>query len=187
MTTVSWWKVRPENLQDEYGKLAPKVTKYHDPAFRALSGEENLGIEALQNSWFGTALEELAQMCGAFLAATTGVSPPAGSATMPDESAKKPCHTAPRLSITVEVGDALNFCDALLTASASKSTGSMEDGRAANGNNTSGTGVSPGATFSPVSFQQASVYPLHLRDDVFGCPPEFDVISTNNLAEHLGG
>ncbi|CAM9397242.1 unnamed protein product, partial [Hapterophycus canaliculatus] len=166
-TDVSWWKLRPESLQDEYGKLAPRVTK-HDPTSADVSGGANLGVEALQNSWLGTALEELAQMCGAFLAATPA----------------KPGNTAPRLTIIVHVGDSLNYCDALLTAS-SKSPGSTEDDRTANGNST-GIGVSPGATFAPVSFQQGSVHPLHLRDNIFSCPPEFDVISTNNLAEHLG-
>lgn len=185
MTTVSWWKLRPENLQDEYGKLAPRVTKNQDPTFHSLSGGANLGTETLQNSWFSTALEELAQMCGAFLAATPPASPSVGLNASPDETAKRPCNAEPHLTIIVQAGDSLNFCDALLTASASKSPGSREDGRKTNGNDSS-NGVSPGATFAPISFQQASVHPLHLRDNVFRCPPKFDVISTNNLAEHLG-
>ncbi|CAM9230359.1 unnamed protein product [Scytosiphon promiscuus] len=185
-TDVSWWKLRPENLQDAYSKLAPRVTKHQDPVPHGISGRENLSAESLQNSWFGTALEELAQMCGAFLAATDEAAPPADSNTVPDESAKKLSNGEPRLNIIVQVGDALNFCDALLTTSGSKSPSSTEDGRTGNGKSTSNTGMSPGASFAPVSFQQASVHPLHLRDDVFRCPPEFDVISTNNLAEHLG-
>ncbi|CAN0510966.1 unnamed protein product, partial [Ectocarpus sp. 12 AP-2014] len=152
---LSWWKVRPESLQDEFGKLAPRVTKHHDAGSHSGPGGPKVANGVRQNAWFGTALEELAQMCGAFLAATnTTVST-----------------AAPSLGIILQVGDSLNFCDALLTASPSR--GTAED-------------CTTSAVFAPISFQQGSVQPLHLRADVFSCQPEFDVISTNNLVEHLG-
>ncbi|CAM9120897.1 unnamed protein product [Ectocarpus sp. 6 AP-2014] len=154
-TDVSWWKVRPESLQDEFGKLAPRVTKHRDAGSHSGPGGPKVANGVRQDAWFGTALEELAQMCGAFLAATsTSVS-----------------SAAPALGIILQVGDSLNFCDALLTASPSR--GAVED-------------CTTSAEFAPISFQQGSVQPLHLRADVFSCQPEFDVISTNNLVEHLG-
>eukprot|EP00752_Nemacystus_decipiens_P005603 g5071.t1 len=165
-TDVSWWKLQPDNRQEEYGMLAPQVTKPREASHSNERGA--LSIEARQSSWFGAALEELAQMCGAFLAATGGTraAPQTGSAS--DASGGG----APHLSVTLQVGDSLNFCDALLTAKPSP----PDSARAA----------ATGAVFEPVSFQQASVQPLHLRADVFDWPPEFDVISTSNMAEHLG-
>ncbi|CAB1098062.1 unnamed protein product [Ectocarpus sp. CCAP 1310/34] len=64
-----------------------------------------------QEAWLSTALEELAQMCGALLrvTATSNADSSAGS----------------RLSINVHVGDALNFCDTLL-ACASPAWGSAD-------------------------------------------------------------
>ncbi|CAM9183760.1 unnamed protein product [Ectocarpus fasciculatus] len=153
---LSWWKLRPENLQDEFGKLAPRVTKHHETGSQSGPGGPKVASEVRQKAWFGAALEELAQMCGAFLAATSTSVPTA----------------APSLGITMQVGDALNFCDALLTASLSP--GTTEDC------------TTPSAVFAPISFQQGSVQPLHLRAGVFRCPPQFDVINTSNLAEHLG-
>lgn len=97
---VAWWKLRKESLQDEYGKLAPAVIKY--PDFHFLGCKEGSVSSAtaqigMQTAWFGAALEELAQMCGAFLEATAP--------------------TTPRLRITIHAGEALNFCDALVAAS----------------------------------------------------------------------
>lgn len=118
-------------------------------------------------------------MCGAFLAGTaTAVKPKTAS------TPKSPSTVAPHLSITLQVGDSLNFCDALMTASLSPASvvGNPRSGPGTQ----DGTARSPGAVFEPVSFQQGSVEPLHLRAGVFAYPPEFDVISTTNLAEHLG-
>lgn len=172
--TVSWWKLQPDDLQDEFGKLAPRVTQHQRAHSHSGVRGANLTNEVRQNAWFCTALEELAQMCGAFLAATATAAtpPPAGGASAP------PSAGAPHVKITVQVGDALNFCDALLTASASPTS-------AAKGAPNSTVGAS-GAVFEPLSFQQGSLQPLHLRADEFGYPPKFDVISTSNLAEHLG-
>lgn len=172
--TVSWWKLQSANLQDEFGKLAPRVTKHQEA--HSLGGLEgpNVTNEVRQTAWFCTALEELAQMCGAFLAATptAAASPPAGCASAPLSAG------APHVKITVQVGDSLNFCDALLTASASPTS-------AAERAPSSAAGAS-GAMFEPLAFQQGSLQPLHLRADEFDYPPEFDVISTSNLSEHLG-
>lgn len=177
--TVSWWKLRPENLQDEYGKLAPRVTKRQEVETHNCPGRPKLSAETLQSSWFGTALEELAQMCGAFLAVTaTAVKSKAAS------TSNSPSTVAPQISITIQVGDSLNFCDALMTASPSPAL-VVGNPRSASGTQDD-TARYPGAIFEPVSFQQGSVEPLHLRAGVFAYPPEFDVISTTNLAEHLG-
>ena len=53
--------------------------------------------------------------------------------------------------------------------------------------------VGPGAssssspTFGGIAFQQGTLQPFRLRKDTFGgLRTEFDVISTSNLAEHLG-
>lgn len=174
--TVSWWKLRPENLQDEYGKLAPRVTKHQGVDNHHRPGGPKVSAEARQNAWFGTALEELAQMCGAFLAVTTTAVKPT-AAGISDSSST----VAPHISITIQVGDSLNFCDALLTASPSPASAAGDPGCTQ-----SSAARSPGAVFDPVSFQQGSVEPLQLRVNVFAYPPEFDVISTTNLAEHLG-
>lgn len=174
--TVSWWKLQPGDLQDEYGKLAPTVTKQREMNSDCGPEGAKLSNEARQSTWFGAALEELAQMCGAFLAATrTPVTP------LVDPTSNLSCTGAPHLSITFQVGDSLNFCDALLAATSSPySTQDSPSGcRSA--------AEHPGVVFEPLSFQQGSLQPLHLRADVFRCPPEFDVISTSNLAEHLGG
>lgn len=174
LLTVSWWKLQPDSLQDEFGKLAPRVTLHQEVGSHSGLGGAKLANEVHQNSWFCTALEELAQMCGAFLAATsTAVTPPAGSTSGP------PSAGAPPVRITVQVGDSLNFCDALLTASAPPGSS------AAKGGSGSAAGDS-GAIFEPLSFQQGSLQPLHLRAEEFDYPPAFDVISTSNMAEHLG-
>ncbi|CAM9120819.1 unnamed protein product [Ectocarpus sp. 6 AP-2014] len=152
---LSWWKLRPERLQGEFGKLAPRVTKHLEAGAHSGPGGPKVANALRQNAWFGTALEELAQMCGAFLAATSTSVPTA----------------TPHLDITMQVGDALNFCDALLTAS--PWLGTAED-------------CATSAVFAPISFQQGSVQPLHLRAGIFSYPPQFDVINTSNLAEHLG-
>ncbi|CAM9115690.1 unnamed protein product, partial [Ectocarpus sp. 13 AM-2016] len=150
----SWWKLRPERLQDEFGKLAPRVTTHLENGAHSGPGGPKVANAVRQNVWFGTALEELAQMCGAFLAATSTSEPTA----------------TPHLDITMHVGDALNLCDALLTGS--PSLGAAED-------------CTTSAVFAPISLQPGSVQPLHLRAGICSCPPQYDVINTCNLAEHL--
>ncbi|CAN0555721.1 unnamed protein product, partial [Ectocarpus sp. 8 AP-2014] len=110
-----------------------------------------------QNVWFVTALEELAQMCGAFVRATA------------------------KLSITIHVGDALNCCDALLAAS---TTLSSARSREENGI-TAPKDVFPPVfcqqgTLQPVQLRADA---LMTPSGFF----EFDVINTSNLSEHLGG
>ena len=70
---VAMWKLRPEGLQGEYGKLAPRVTKHE--AINSYIGKDGPSASPIpprvaQDAWLGVALEELAQMCGAFLGAT---------------------------------------------------------------------------------------------------------------------
>ncbi|CAN0267812.1 unnamed protein product, partial [Ectocarpus sp. 12 AP-2014] len=163
-TDVCWWKLRPENLQGEFGKVAPKVTKPQGfnlagsgPTQAPFSFKPTAKTQRdTQNVWFVTALEELAQMCGAFVRATA------------------------KLSITIHVGDALNCCDALLAASAALSSArsSEENGVTA-----------PNDVFPPVFCQQGTLQPVQLRADALMTPSgsfEFDVINTSNLSEHLG-
>lgn len=161
---VSLWKLRPEGLQGEYGKLAPRVTKHEDiNSYIGKDGPSATPIppRVAQGAWLGTALEQLAQMCGAFLGVTVS----------------QPANTSPagtRLRIDVHVGDALDFCDALLAVPPTV--------RGAGGNTATSTPI------PPVSFQQATLQPLKLKDDVFAAtPPAFDVIKSSNLADHLGG
>lgn len=158
---MTYWKVRPENLQDEYGgKLAPRVTKRQsfDPCIAGGDRTTRIAPHALQEAWLGAALEELAQMCGAFLGATVNSTP------------KTP------LNIDIHVGDALDFCDVLLSGSSMVGDGSAST-------------INDGVTMtSPVAFQQSTLQPLHLRAGVFGgIAPTFDVIKSSNLADHLGG
>lgn len=164
---VSLWKVQPDNLQDEYGKLAPRVTKHQefDPCIDKDRPTTPIAPHVLQNAWFRSALEELAQMCGAFLRATACSTP-------------KSSPVVPRLNIDIHVGDALDFCDALLAAPST--VGSRGDDPATPSLDTE---VAP-----PVAFQQGTLQPLQLRVDVLGelAPPAFDVIKSSNLAEYLG-
>lgn len=160
---VSFWKLRDEETQEEYGKLAPRVTKEH--SFRLAGFESGSRVSSedeprIQGAWFIAALEELAQMCGSFL----------------KFASTREAH----LDIIVNVGDALNFCDALSAASFS-----LQEARL-------GTSLSNArearATFEPISFQQGTLQPLKLLYDVFWSEDslEYDVITTSNLAEHLG-
>lgn len=165
---VAWWKLREENLQDEYGKLAPAVSKY--PDFYILGCKEGTVSSAtaqfgMQTAWFSAALEELSQMCGAFLEATTP--------------------STPRLGLMIHAGEALNFCDALVVAA--PPSGSARPRGVEKGGDSQGESRSPPA---PVMFQQYTLQPLQLRAETLrffadGCPA-FDVINTSNLAEHLG-
>lgn len=164
------WKVRPENLQDEYGKLAPRVTKHPESNSCINQGGPPTATPCVvQDAWLGAALEELAQMCGGFLGATAYSTPNTSSPLVA------------RLNIKIHVGDALNFCDALLAASSA--VGLKGDDAA----NDTGTAHPGGTVTSPVAFQQGTLQPLHLRADIFGgLAPAFDVIKTSNLADHLG-
>ncbi|CAN0216257.1 unnamed protein product, partial [Ectocarpus sp. 6 AP-2014] len=161
--TASLWKLRPQSFQDEYGQQAPTVTK--PPEMNSQIGGGGSRVTSIptsvaQEAWLSAALEELAQMCGALLRAT--------ATSNADSSARS------RLSINVHVGDALNFCDALL-ACASPTRGSADaDGDTPKVSATRG---------SPVSFQQDTLQPLHIRA---GAVTEFDVISSSNLADYLG-
>ncbi|CAM9288454.1 unnamed protein product [Ectocarpus fasciculatus] len=163
-TDVGWWKLRPENIQGEFGKVAPKVTKPQgfDLASSGVTQAHSSFTPTAkmyhdtQNAWFITALEELSQMCGAFVRATA------------------------KLRISIHVGDALNCCDALLAASAASSSARSreEDGT-----------TSLKDVFPPVFCQQGTLQPVQLRADALMTPSglfEFDVINTSNLAEHLG-
>lgn len=126
----------------------------------------------MQAAWFSVALEELAQMCGAFLKATTSTSVSSVSHVLPE---------MPDLRINVQVGDALNFCDALLAASPPPEL------IGGGGDQTANSAAFSETVFPPVSFQQATLQPLQLRAEMATGPrPEFDVINTSNLAEHLG-
>ncbi|CAM9358762.1 unnamed protein product [Scytosiphon promiscuus] len=166
-TDVVWWKLQPEHLQDEYGKLAPRVTKHRE--LNSFIGKDSLTATAIphrimQEAWMGAALEELAQMCGAFLRLTSMTE-----------------LTVERLTINVHVGDALNFCDALVAMPHSVvplgESARHEDGCSRR---------FPSPATPPFFFQQGSLSPLYLCGGVFTGRPEFDVISTSNLAEHLG-
>eukprot|EP00752_Nemacystus_decipiens_P011512 g10222.t1 len=163
-TDVSLWKLRPQRLQDEYGKLAPRVTKHEEINSCMTQGDgpsaTPVAPSVARDAFLGVALEELAQMCGAFLGATTHR--PANDAATSTGGT--------RLTIDVHVGDALGFCDAL---------SAVPQGE---------TGGAP-TPIPPVAFQKATVQPLELKGDVFGPagrPPAFDVIKTSNLADHLG-
>lgn len=152
------WKLRPEELQGEYGKLAPRVTKHQD--INSYIGRDGpsatpIASSVAQDAWLGTALEELAQMCGAFLGATV-------------------CRPDNTVRIDVQFGDALDFCDALSAVPATVGGAGNE------------AGVTPAPT-PPVAFQQATLQPLELRDGIFrGCQPAVDVINSSNLADQLG-
>ncbi|CAN0181159.1 unnamed protein product, partial [Ectocarpus sp. 8 AP-2014] len=162
-TGASFWKLRPQSFQDEYGQQAPTVTKPREMNSQIRGGGSrvtSIPTSVAQEAWLSAALEELAQMCGALLRAT--------ATSDADSSAGS------RLRINVHVGDALNFCDALL-ACASPAGGSADaDGDAPKESATRG---------SPVAFQQDTLQPLHLRA---GAVTEFDVISSSNLADYLG-
>ncbi|CAM9691691.1 unnamed protein product [Ectocarpus fasciculatus] len=162
-TGASLWKLRPQRFQDEYGKQAPTVTKPRD--MNSQIGGEGSRVTSIPTSvaheaWLSAALEELAQMCGALLQAT--------AMSNADLSAGS------RLSINVHVGDALNFCDALLACTSPAVEPTDSHG---------GTSKEATTRGSPVAFQQDTLHPLHLRA---GAVTEFDVISTSNLADYLG-
>ena len=79
------------------------------------------------------------------------------------------------LRININVGDAINFCDAMLASSTISGVQEGDGGR------------SGSSTFAAIAFQQGTLQPLRLRSDTLkGSRAEFDVISTSNLAEHLG-
>lgn len=160
---ASLWKLRPQSFQDEYVQQAPVVAKPRDMNSRVTGGGSrvtSIPTSVAQEAWLGAALEELTQMCGALLQTTaeSNVDMSAGS----------------RLSINVHVGDALNFCDALLGCTSPV----VESADA--GGDTSKEAANRG---SPVAFQQDTLQPLHLR---VGAVTEFDVISSSNLADYLG-
>eukprot|EP00752_Nemacystus_decipiens_P011513 g10223.t1 len=164
-TDVAMWKLRPEGMQGEYGKLAPRVTKHevvNSYIGRNGPSAARIAPRVAQDAWLGVALEELGQMCGAFLEATA--SRPASTSSS----------LGTRLRVDVHVGDALDFCDAL-SAVPSTAAGGNDGGR------------QPPAATSSVEFQQGTLQPLELQNDVFGgAGPAFDVIKTSNLADHLG-
>ena len=164
VSAVSMWKLRPEKLQDEYGKLSPRVTKHeaiNSYIGRDLPSAAPLASRVARDASLGVALEELAQMCGAFLQATTSHHPGATS----------PAAGGVRVRIDIHVGDALDFCDALFAVP-------LKAGGDARGV----------ATPPPVSFQKGSLELLELKNDIFGAGrPAFDVIKSSNLADHLGG
>lgn len=164
---VSLWKLRPDTRQDEYGKFAPRVTKHQDINSHIGEGGSSatpIAPQVAQDAWLSTALEELAQMCGAFSRATPGAQPSTSTAEA-------------RLSIGMHVGDALDLCDALSAVSPAVSGAGCD----VPSPDVSSTAI------PPVAFQQGKLQPLQLRADIFGAlPPTFDVIKTSNLADHLG-
>ncbi|CAM9211239.1 unnamed protein product, partial [Laminaria digitata] len=172
-TEVASWKLRGEGFQDEHGKLAPRVLKKQAPNKRSNERGPSTASarRGVQDARFGVALEQLAQMCGGFLAATRVVLVGPRVSMTPATS---------YLRIIVHAGDAINFCDAMLT-SLTTAVGIAEGG------------VGPGAssssspTLEGIAFQQGTLQPLRLRKDtLMGSRAQFDVISTSNLAEHLG-
>jgi len=156
---VSWWRLRPDTLQDEYGKSAPPVTQHENIKSRVAEGgrgASSISPRAAKDAWLATALEQLAQMCGAFVRATAGI-----------HSHRSPAPT--RLRIDVNVGDALDFCDALATV------------------NDTPTSASSSNAIPPIAFQQDTLQPLQLRAGILGpLTSDFDVIKSSNLADHLG-
>lgn len=80
------------------------------------------------------------------------------------------------LNIKIHVGDALNFCDALLASPSTVRAGSASDAGC------------PGTTATPpIAFQRGTLQPLQFRAGVFeGLAPTFDAIKSSNLADHLG-
>lgn len=166
------WKLRDDSIQDEHGKLAPRVLKKKALDNRSCKGEQSTASarRSVQDARFGAALEQLAQMCGGFLTATrVGTAEPgAGMASI-----------TPHLRININVGDAINFCDAVLVSSTAE--GDTE------GSVGPGASSSTSRTFKGIAFQQGTLQPFRLRKDTFtGSRAEFDVIITSNLAEHLG-
>lgn len=160
------WELRSDNLQDQYGKLVPRVTKPQQKSSRIKKGAPTtteVAPRVAQNSWLGAALEELAQMCGAFLGSTA-------------QSAPNMSPVVERLDIKIHVGDALNVCDALLASPSTVGGGAASDAD------------SPGTTaMSPIAFQRGTLQPLQFRAGVFGAVAStFDVIKSSNLADHLG-
>lgn len=171
-TAVTSWKLREASSQDEHGKFAPPVLKHRDlDTRRYMVGLPTASSRrSVQEAWFGAALEQLAQMCGGFLAATR---------IMPAEFDSSMGFAAPHLRINIHVGDAINLCDSVLASSLS--------GGLANGGVTPTRSASNSSTLEGIAFQQGTLQPLRLRADTFVGPrAKFDVISTSNLAEHLG-
>lgn len=163
---MSLWKLRPDTFQGEYGKFAPRVTKQQYVNSHIGEGgpsADPIAPQVAQDAWLATALEELAQMCGAFLRAVAGTQP----STLSVEA---------RLSICMHVGDALDLCDVLLAATP-----------AVDGAGSDGPSLDSPSKAAPVAFQQGTLQPLQLRADIFGLfPPAFDVIKSSNLADYLG-
>lgn len=161
---VSLWKLRPRELQNEYGARAPRVATNED--VNALIGDGRPSLapresRVVQDAWFSAALEELAQVCGAFLGAT---------ASQPTDTSS----TGTRVRVGMHVGDALDFCDALLAVPPMAGA--------------AGSDAAPSSPIPPVAFQQATIQPLELRDNVFGAwDPAFDVIKCSTLVNELGG
>lgn len=160
------WKLRDEHVQHDHGKLAPRVLKVKESDIRSwkTGGASTASSRRrIQDAWFGAALEQLAQMCGGLLAFTR----------------MTPAPSTPPLRINIHVGDAINFCDAML---ASSTTSGLSKGGVGSGERNSSS-----PTFKGIAFQQGTLQPLRLRKDAFMGPrAEFDIITTSNLADHLG-
>lgn len=170
--TVASWKLRDERFQDKTGRLAPRVLKKKAMDTRSPKVEQSTASarRGVQDARFGAALEQLAQMCGGFLAATRIV---------PVEPGTSLASATPHLRININVGDAVNFCDSVLASSPSEG---LPEGDVGSGSSSSGS-----PTVEATAFQQGTLHPLRLREDIFvGSRAEFDVISTSNLADHLG-
>ncbi|CAM9189713.1 unnamed protein product, partial [Hapterophycus canaliculatus] len=167
---VVWWKMRPKHLQDEYGKAAPRVTRHQEVnAFIGKNGPTATPIpgRVVKEAWLGSALEQLAQMCGAFLRVT---------AIRLAES--KTSH----LTINIQAGDALDFCDALVAMP------QVVEPVGRSSHDDPDCSSRPRQSGNPsFAFQQGSLQPLQLCAELFnGSRPDFDIISTSNLADHLG-
>lgn len=126
------------------------------------------------SAWFSAALEQLAQVCGSFLEVT--------ASTFTSSQRGKMTRSPPHVHIVVIVGDAIDLCDALVTS---------RDGYCAEESGTRGESAAVGGAFPSVAFQQGSIQPMVLRAEAFNeasaeSGPEFDVINTSNLVDHLG-
>lgn len=165
---VSSWRLRPDAVQGEYGRSAPRVTRHPNMKSQISGGSGSAfsrSPRVAKDVLLAATLEELAQMCGALVRVTDVIQPNTSPAQAP-------------LRIDVHVGDALDFCDAL---SAVPRTGG-------GANNDASTAQPSSAATPPIAFQQDTLRPLHLRAGTFGPgTTDFDVIKSSNLADHLGG
>lgn len=169
---VASWKLRDEIFQDKHNKLAPRVLKERVVKTRSCKAGRSTASSrrSEQDARFCAALEQLAQMCAGFLAATR---------IAPAESGASIASASPHLRMNIHVGDAIDFCDAILASSVT--AGAPEGSVRPSASN------SDSLTFEGIAFQQGTLQPFRLRKDTFwGLRTEFDVISTGNLAEHLG-